>query len=106
MEESVLLSAATAYMDVSRDTANPEVQQNNLRVLRRTLKDTRNRIEAGQVTAIDVAQSEAQLAAGEASLHAAENATPYHSAYPRLELRRRSGFRGSAKPRAGTAMLT
>ena len=72
MEELVLLSAATVYMDVSRDTANLEVQQNNVRVLQRTLKDTRNRFEAGQVTATDVAQSEAQLAAGEASLHAAE----------------------------------
>lgn len=73
MEESVLLSAATAYMDVSRDTANLEVQQNNIRVLQRTLKDTRNRFTAGQVTATDVAQAEAQLAAGEASLHAAES---------------------------------
>ena len=67
MEESVLLSAATAYMDVSRDTANLEVQQNNVRVLQRTLKDTRNRFTAGQVTPTDVAQAEAQLAAGEAS---------------------------------------
>jgi len=73
MEESVLLSAATVYMDVSRDTANLEVQRNNIRVLERTLKDTRNRFEAGQVTDTDVAQSEAQLAAGEATLHAAES---------------------------------
>jgi outer membrane protein len=73
MEESVLLAAASAYMDVSRDTANLDVQQNNIRVLQRTLKDTRNRFTAGQVTATDVAQAEAQLAAGEASLHAAES---------------------------------
>jgi outer membrane protein len=73
MEESVLLSAATTYMDVSRDTANLEVQQNNVRVLQRTLKDTQNRYSAGQVTPTDVAQAEAQLAAGEATLHAAES---------------------------------
>jgi outer membrane protein len=73
MEESVLLAAATAYMDMSRDTANLEVQQNNVRVLQRTLKDTQNRFAAGQVTTTDVAQSEAQLAAGEANLHAAES---------------------------------
>ncbi|MDE2373303.1 MAG: TolC family outer membrane protein [Hyphomicrobiales bacterium] len=73
MEESVLLSAATVYMDVSRDTANLEVQQNNVRVLQRTLKDTQNRYAAGQVTSTDVAQAEAQLAAGEATLHAAES---------------------------------
>jgi outer membrane protein len=73
MEESLLLAAATAYMDVSRDTANLEVQQSNVRVLQRTLKDTRNRLEAGQVTTTDLAQAEAQLAAGEATLHAAES---------------------------------
>src|SRR6202167_4271314 len=73
MEQSVLLAAATVYMDVSRDSANLEVQQNNVRVLDRTLTDTRNRFSAGQITSTDVAQSEAQLAAGEASLHAAES---------------------------------
>jgi len=73
MEQSVLLAAATVYMDMSRDTANLEVQQNNIRVLQRTLKDTRDRFSVGQVTSTDVAQSEAQLAAGEASLYAAES---------------------------------
>ena len=73
MEESVLLSAATVYMDMSRDSANLEVQQNNVRVLQRTLQDTRNRFAAGQVTTTDVAQSEAQLAAAEATMHAAES---------------------------------
>jgi outer membrane protein len=73
MEESLLLAASTIYMDVSRDTANLEVQQTNIRVLERTLHDTRNRFDAGQVTPTDVAQAEAQLAAGEASLHAAES---------------------------------
>ncbi len=72
MEQSVLLAAATVYMDMSRDTANLEVQRNNVRVLQRTLTDTNNRFNAGQVTNTDVAQSEAQLAAGEASLHGAE----------------------------------
>jgi outer membrane protein len=73
MEESVLLSAASVYMDMSRDSANLEVQQNNVRVLDRTLQDTRNRFTAGQVTSTDVAQAEAQLAAGQATLHAAES---------------------------------
>ena len=73
MEQSVLLAAATVYMDVSRDSANLEVQQNNVRVLQRTLQDTRNRFAAGQITSTDVAQSEAQLAAGESTMHAAES---------------------------------
>jgi outer membrane protein len=74
MEQSVLLAAATVYMDMSRDTANLEVQQNNVKVLDRTLTDTKNRFRAGAVTDTDVAQSESQLAAGQASLHAAEAA--------------------------------
>ena len=74
MEQSVLLAAATVYMDMSRDSANLDVQENNVRVLQRTLQDTRNRFNAGQITSTDVAQSEAQLAAGEASMHAAEAA--------------------------------
>jgi outer membrane protein len=73
MESSVLLSAAAIYMDMSRDTANLQVQQNNVRVLQRTLTDTRNRFNAGQVTDTDVAQAEAQLAAGEATQHSAES---------------------------------
>jgi outer membrane protein len=73
MEQSLLLAAATVYMDVSRDTANLEVQRNNLQVLQRTLQDTRQRFAVGQITSTDVAQSEAQLAAGEATLHAAES---------------------------------
>jgi outer membrane protein len=72
MEQSVLLSAATAYMDVARDIGNLELQQNNVKVLQQTLKDTQNRFNFGEVTQTDVAQAEAQLAGGEAQLHAAE----------------------------------
>jgi outer membrane protein len=73
MEQSVLLQAATVYMDVSRDAANLEVQQSNYRVLQHMLEDTNRRFDAGQITSTDVAQAEAQLAAGEASLHGAES---------------------------------
>jgi outer membrane protein len=73
MEQSVLLAAATIYMDVSRDAANLEVQQTNFRVLQHMLQDTNQRFNAGQITSTDVAQAEAQLAAGEANLHAAES---------------------------------
>jgi outer membrane protein len=72
MEQSVLLAAAAVYMDVSRDSANLAVQQNNFRVLQRMLTDTRERFSVGQITSTDVAQAEAQLAGGEATLHAAE----------------------------------
>ena len=72
MEQSVLLSAATAYMDVLRDTANLEVQRSSVRVLQLMLTDTRERRAVGAIPETDVAQAEAQLAGGEATLHAAE----------------------------------
>src|SRR5215469_4027634 len=60
MEQTILLNAATAYMDVLRDTANLEVQRSNVRVLQETLKQTRDRFDVGEVTRTDVAQAEAQ----------------------------------------------
>src|SRR5580704_11279531 len=64
LEEGVLLSAATIYMDYLRDSAIVEVNKSNVRVLEQTLKQTRDRFNVGEVTRTDVAQSEAQLAAG------------------------------------------
>src|SRR6202007_255990 len=64
LEQTVLLSAATIYMDYLRDAAILEVQRSNTRVLEQTLKQTRDRFNVGEVTRTDVAQAEAQLAAG------------------------------------------
>jgi outer membrane protein len=72
LEESVLLSAATIYMDYLQNAAIVEVQKSNVRVLEQTLKQTRDRFNVGEVTRTDVAQSEAQLAAGNTQLLAAE----------------------------------
>jgi outer membrane protein len=73
MEQTILLNAATTYMDVLRDTANLEVQRSNVRVLQETLKQTRDRFDVGEVTRTDVAQAEAQLAAGQSAELAAES---------------------------------
>ncbi len=73
LEQSVLLAAATIYMDYLRDAAILEVQRSNTRVLEVTLKQTRQRYSAGLVTPTDVAQSEAQLAAGRSQELAAES---------------------------------
>jgi len=73
MEESVLLSAATIYMDYLRDAAIVEVQKSNTRVLEQTLKQTQDRFNVGEVTRTDVAQSEAQLAAGRTQQLTAES---------------------------------
>jgi outer membrane protein len=72
LEQNVLLSAATIYMDYLRDSAIVEVQKSNVRVLEQTLKQTRDRFNVGEVTRTDVAQSEAQLAAGNTQLLAAQ----------------------------------
>ncbi len=72
LEQQVLLAAATIYMDYLRDSAIVEVQRSNVRVLEQTLKQTRDRFNVGEVTRTDVAQSEAQLAAGRTQLLAAE----------------------------------
>src|ERR1700746_521633 len=64
LEQGVLFSAASIYMDYLRDSATVEVNKSNVRVLEQTLKQTRDRFNVGEVTRTDVAQSEAQLAAG------------------------------------------
>lgn len=73
LEQSVLLAAATIYMDYLRDSAIVEVQKSNVRVLEQTLKQTQDRFNVGEVTRTDVAQSEAQLAAGRTQLLTAES---------------------------------
>jgi outer membrane protein len=73
IEQSVLLSAASVYMDVLRDTASLDLQRDNIRVLQQTLKVTQDRYGAGAVTATDLDQAQAQLASGEASFHSAES---------------------------------
>ena len=73
LEQTVLLQAATTYMDYLRDSATLEVQRSNVRVLEQTLKQTRDRFNVGEVTRTDVAQSEAQLAAGRTQALTAES---------------------------------
>ncbi|MGY8665525.1 TolC family outer membrane protein [Bradyrhizobium sp. UFLA05-109] len=72
LEQNVLLLAATTYMDYLRDSAAVEVQKSNVRVLEQTLKQTRDRFNVGEVTRTDVAQSEAQLAAGKTQEQSSE----------------------------------
>ncbi|MDE2380358.1 TolC family outer membrane protein [Bradyrhizobium sp.] len=73
LDQTVILQAATVYMDYLRDSATLEVQRSNVRVLEQTLKQTRDRFNVGEVTRTDVAQSEAQLAAGKTQLLTAES---------------------------------
>ena len=61
VEQTVLLGAVTAYMDVLRDQAVLRLNQGNEAVLRRQLQAARDRFEVGEVTRTDVAQAEARL---------------------------------------------
>jgi len=96
LEETVLLSAATIYMDYLRDAAIVEVQRSNVLVLEQTLKQTRDRFSVGTVTPTDVAQAEAQLAAGKTQQLTAEA----NLVTTRSNFRRIIGIR---QPRAGLA---
>jgi TolC family type I secretion outer membrane protein len=72
IEENVLLTAATAYMDVVRDMAVLDLNVKNEQVLSRDLSAARDRFEVGEITQTDVAQSEARLAGATAERIAAE----------------------------------
>lgn len=81
-EQQVLLSAATAYMNLLRDGAILDLQRRNVEVLQEQLRQTRDRFNVGEVTRTDVAQSESRLAAGRSQLLTAEsNYTTSRSTY-------------------------
>lgn len=72
VEGDVFTDAVAGYMDVIRDRAIVELNQNNVRVLQTNLQATRDRFEIGDVTRTDIAQSEARLELGRSNLAAAE----------------------------------
>ena len=73
-EQTVLLSAATAYMNVLRDTAILSLRRNNISVLEEQVRQTRVRFQVGEVTRTDVAQAEAALAQATSDASAAQSA--------------------------------
>ena len=68
VEGDVFTQAVTAYMDVIRDRAIVELNQNNVKVLSTNLEATRDRFQIGDLTRTDVAQSEARLQLGRSQL--------------------------------------
>ena len=56
-EQDALAAASTAYMNVLRDTALLELQNNNVTVLKEQVKQTEDRYRVGEVTRTDVAQA-------------------------------------------------
>lgn len=72
IEQATLRNAATAYMNVMRDTAILALRRNNVAVLTAQLGHTRERYHGGDVTHTDVSQAEASLAQGRSDFYAAE----------------------------------
>ncbi|MDQ0471578.1 TolC family outer membrane protein [Labrys wisconsinensis] len=72
VEQTVLLDAATAYMNVFRDTAMLELRRDNLAYLTEQTKETRQRFVAGDQTQTDVSQAEANAASARSQLLAAQ----------------------------------
>jgi outer membrane protein len=72
VEGDVFTQATTVYMDVIRDRAIVELNQNNVKVLETNLQATQDRFQIGDLTRTDVAQSEARLQLGRAQLAQAQ----------------------------------
>ncbi|MDQ3075041.1 MAG: TolC family outer membrane protein [Pseudomonadota bacterium] len=68
VEGDVFTEAVAAYMDVIRDRAIVELNNNQVRVLTTNLQAARDRFEIGDITRTDVAQSDARLSLARAAL--------------------------------------
>ena len=85
VEQTVLLDAATAYVNVVRDTAVVRLRENDVIVLTEQLKATKDRFDVGEVTRTDVAQAEARRAEALATLAAAQaNLKTSRAAYEQI----------------------
>jgi outer membrane protein len=85
VEQTVLLDAATAYVNVVRDQAIVRLRENDVTVLTEQLKATKDRFDVGEVTRTDVAQAEARRSEALATLAAAQaNLKTSHAAYEQI----------------------
>ena len=72
VEQSVLLSAVSAYVDVIQAQSTFELQITNVERLEKQLQATLDRFRVGEVTRTDVAQAESRLARANADRTSAE----------------------------------
>ncbi len=73
VEQTVLVDAVTAFMNVRRDARVVDIRRNNAEVLAQHLQAARDRFEVGEITRTDVAQAEARLSGAQAELSAAQS---------------------------------
>ena len=72
VEQNIFLQAATAYLDVYRDTAIVELQKNNEKLLKKRLDETQQRFNVGEVTRTDVSQAQARYSQAKSDRIASE----------------------------------
>jgi TolC family type I secretion outer membrane protein len=65
-EQSILLDAATAYLNALRDEAVLRLNINNEQVLKRQLEASQDRFNVGEITRTDVSQAQARLSRSKA----------------------------------------
>lgn len=70
VEQSVLLQAIAAYVDVRRDARFLALAENNVRVITQQVEAAEDRFEVGEVTRTDVSQATARLASARSNLAA------------------------------------
>lgn len=70
-EQSVLLDAVTAYLDLRFAVAIVDVRESNVRLITQQLRASEDRFEVGEVTRTDVAIAQSRLAAAQSALAAA-----------------------------------
>ena len=73
LEQEVILSAATAYYNLGYNFKNLEFNQLNVELFERQVESDRSRLERGEISLTDFAQSESSLAGAAAKLITARN---------------------------------
>ena len=73
LEQEVILSAATAYYNLGYNFKNLEFNQLNVDLFERQVESDRSRLERGEISLTDFAQSESSLAGAQAKLITAKN---------------------------------
>src|SRR6266700_3594927 len=98
VEGDVFTQAVSAYMNVIRDRAVVELNQNNVKVLETNLEATRDRFQIGDLTRTDVAQSEARLQLGRSQLATAQGQLTASEATYRQQVGRAPGLQAPPPP--------
>ena len=73
LEQEVILSAAKVYYNLGYNFKNLEFNQSNVELFERQVESDRSRLERGEISLTDFAQSESSLAGAQAKLITATN---------------------------------